>query len=84
LKRTKIEFLIQDQTLAGLLETPEQSVRAYVLFAHCFTCAKDIAAAHFLEQHYQAPQLWVGHSLGSATVLAMTAQLQEVKSGSDH
>ena len=32
--------------LAGLLETPEnETVKAYVLFAHCFTCGKDIAAA---------------------------------------
>jgi uncharacterized OsmC-like protein/esterase/lipase len=53
--RTKVEFESQGQTLAGLLETPDQGVRAYVLFAHCFTCGKDIAAAsrisRFLVQH---------------------------------
>nr|WP_241264272.1 bifunctional alpha/beta hydrolase/OsmC family protein [Bowmanella dokdonensis] len=32
-------------TLAGLLEKPESEVRCYALFAHCFTCGKDIAAA---------------------------------------
>ena len=42
--RTKIEFPSQGQNLAGLLETPDQTIRAYVLFAHCFTCGKDIAA----------------------------------------
>ena len=33
--------------LAGLLETPEanQPIREYAIFAHCFTCGKDIAAA---------------------------------------
>lgn len=33
--------------LAGLLETPADSapIRSYALFAHCFTCGKDIAAA---------------------------------------
>jgi len=33
--------------LAGLLETPadNQEIAAYALFAHCFTCGKDIAAA---------------------------------------
>ncbi|MDJ0880623.1 MAG: bifunctional alpha/beta hydrolase/OsmC family protein [Gammaproteobacteria bacterium] len=33
--------------LAGLLETPDadQPIREYALFAHCFTCGKDIAAA---------------------------------------
>jgi putative redox protein len=122
--RTKIEFESQGQTLAGLLETPDQAVRAYVLFAHCFTCGKDIvaasrisrflvqhgfavfrfdftglgnsdgdfantnfssntedllSAAHFLQQNYQAPELLVGHSLGGAAVLAMAAQLPEVK-----
>ena len=53
--RTKVEFESQGQTLAGLLETPDQAIRAYVLFAHCFTCVKDIAAAsrisRFLVQH---------------------------------
>jgi len=122
--RTKVEFPSQGQNLAGLLETPDQTIRAYVLFAHCFTCGKDVAAASrisrflvqhgfavfrfdftglgnsdgdfantnfssntedllaaakFLELHYQAPQLLIGHSLGGAVVLAMAAQLPEVK-----
>jgi len=122
--RTKVEFPSQGQNLAGLLETPDQTVRAYVLFAHCFTCGKDVAAAsrisrflvqhgfavfrfdftglgnsdgdfantnfssntedllsaaNFLEQHYEAPKLLIGHSLGGAAVLAMAAQLPKVK-----
>ena len=44
--RIKTEFQNQqDETLAGLLETPDQPAQAYALFAHCFTCSKDIAAA---------------------------------------
>ncbi len=35
----------EGQVLAGLLETPAGETRAYALFAHCFTCSKDIAAA---------------------------------------
>ncbi|MEZ6014284.1 MAG: bifunctional alpha/beta hydrolase/OsmC family protein [Planctomycetota bacterium] len=31
--------------LAGRLELPRGQVRAYALFAHCFTCGKDVAAA---------------------------------------
>jgi len=122
--RTKIEFPSQGQSLAGLLETPDRAIRAYVLFAHCFTCGKDVAAASrisrflvqhgfavfrfdftglgnsdgdfsntnfssntedllsaasFLGQHYQAPQLLIGHSLGGAAVLAMAAKIPEVK-----
>ncbi|WP_159818520.1 bifunctional alpha/beta hydrolase/OsmC family protein [Colwellia sp. 20A7] len=53
--REKVEFPSQGQYLAGLLETPDQAIRAYVLFAHCFTCGKDVAAAsrisRFLVQH---------------------------------
>lgn len=34
----------QGMNLSGLLEAP-QSAKAYALFAHCFTCGKDIKAA---------------------------------------
>lgn len=46
--RIKVEFTNdQGETLAGLLETPEDNQTAvqYALFAHCFTCSKDVAAA---------------------------------------
>ena len=35
----------QGEVLSGLLETPDGAIQAYALFAHCFTCSKDIAAA---------------------------------------
>jgi len=41
----KIFFKGHSHELAGLLETPEFIPKAYVLFAHCFTCGKDIVAA---------------------------------------
>lgn len=31
-------------TLAGRLQLPAGPVRAYALFAHCFTCSKDLMA----------------------------------------
>ena len=34
----------QGHKLAGRLDMPEGDVRAYALFAHCFTCTKDIYA----------------------------------------
>jgi putative redox protein len=43
--RQKIEFNSSGTMLRGLLETPETEVRFYALFAHCFTCGKDISAA---------------------------------------
>ncbi|THF25794.1 alpha/beta hydrolase [Pseudomonas atacamensis] len=43
--KTKVEFQnTQGEKLAGLLEIPENPV-AYALFAHCFTCGKDIKSA---------------------------------------
>ncbi|MGI9325381.1 MAG: bifunctional alpha/beta hydrolase/OsmC family protein [Pseudomonadales bacterium] len=38
------------QSLAGSLALPDQSPRAFVLFAHCFTCGKDIRAASRISQ----------------------------------
>jgi uncharacterized OsmC-like protein/esterase/lipase len=43
--RVKVQFESNGHTLAGMLETPEAEIRCYALFAHCFTCGKDIAAA---------------------------------------
>jgi putative redox protein len=45
--RSKVEFAnAQGHNLAGLLELPDQGKpRAMALFAHCFTCGKDIATA---------------------------------------
>ena len=44
--REKVEFTNNDGIkLAGALELPEGTPHGYVLFAHCFTCGKDIGAA---------------------------------------
>lgn len=44
--RQKIEFIGSGgDTLAGLLELPDSPPLAFALFAHCFTCGKDVAAA---------------------------------------
>ena len=45
--RSKVEFANKKgQKLAGMLELPGQGKpRAMALFAHCFTCGKDVAAA---------------------------------------
>lgn len=42
----KLSFVNQDGvTLAGRLELPDRTPRAFALFAHCFTCSKDVSAA---------------------------------------
>lgn len=48
MSKVKLEFVnAEGHTLAGLLETPPPpiAIARYALFAHCFTCGKDIAAA---------------------------------------
>ena len=42
----KVSFPNNDeQTLAAALESPDSTPKFYALFAHCFTCSKDINAA---------------------------------------
>jgi putative redox protein len=110
--------------LAARLDLPAGPPRAFALFAHCFTCGKDIAAASrianaltdlgfgvlrfdftglgmsdgefestnftsntddllaaadWLRAEHRAPQLLVGHSLGGAAVLAVAADIAEVR-----
>lgn len=124
--RSKVEFAnAQGQNLAGLLELPgEGKPYAMALFAHCFTCGKDIAAAsrigralvkqgigvlrfdftglgssdgdfgntnfssniedllaagEFLKQHYEAPRMIIGHSLGGAAVLAAAQRMPSLE-----
>ena len=123
--RVKVSFQNnQGESLAGLLETPDSETKAYALFAHCFTCSKDIAAASritralakkgiavlrfdftglgnsdgdfantnfssniddliqaakHLEEHYAAPAMIIGHSLGGAAVLAAAQSIPSLK-----
>lgn len=43
--RQKVEFTNGSNMLSGVLETPASDIKFYALFAHCFTCSKDVAAA---------------------------------------
>jgi putative redox protein len=107
--------------LAARLDVPaDKTISAYAIFAHCFTCTKNLnavvnidraltsrgiavlrfdftglgesegefaqtsfssnisdllAASEFLKQHYAAPKLLIGHSLGGAAVLHAAAQI---------
>jgi alpha/beta superfamily hydrolase len=123
-KRKKVEFKnTSGETLFGLLEIPEQPL-SYAVFAHCFTCSKDIAAASrisrtlankgvavlrfdftglgnsdgdfsntnfssnvqdlvkaadFMRDNYQAPAIFIGHSLGGSAVLVAGLEVPELK-----
>lgn len=110
--------------LAARIELPAGPVEAFAIFAHCFTCSKDVIAArtiataltklgfgvmrfdftglggsggdfgstnfsmnigdlehaaNFLREHYTAPSLLIGHSLGGAAVIAAAANIPEIK-----
>jgi len=114
----------QGAELAARLDLPAGPPRAFALFAHCFTCGKDIAAASrianaltdlgfgvlrfdftglgmsegefentnfssntgdlvaaadWLRREHRAPQILVGHSLGGSAVLAVAADIAEVR-----
>lgn len=109
--------------LVARLDLPDTEPRAYALFAHCFTCNKNlravtninralnthgiavlrfdftglgesegdfadtnfssnvedlVLAADFLTEHYDAPKILIGHSLGGAAVLHAARQLPSV------
>ena len=112
------------ESLSGRLITPlNRDIRAYAIFAHCFTCTKNlaatrniaramsgagiatlifdftglgssegefadtnfssnvsdlVAAAEFLEQHYEAPRIIAGHSLGGTAALLAAAHIPSV------
>ncbi|MEH6402028.1 MAG: bifunctional alpha/beta hydrolase/OsmC family protein [Sneathiella sp.] len=124
-KSEKITFTnSQGDLLAARLDRPLSKPKAYALFAHCFTCSKDVfaasriaqglvqngiavlrfdftglgssdgefentnfssnvddlvAAAEFLIENYQSPEILVGHSLGGAAVLLAAQYLPDVK-----
>ena len=44
----KFEFENRDgHVLAGRLERPEGATRGVAIFAHCFTCSKNVKAASY-------------------------------------
>ena len=49
--RTEVRFAgVAGTELVGSLEEPEGPARGRVLFAHCFTCSKDLKAAYWIGQ----------------------------------
>ncbi|PAU93021.1 osmotically inducible protein OsmC [Aliifodinibius salipaludis] len=110
--------------LSARVDQPDGEARNYALFAHCFTCSKNlkvvsnlsktltkhgigvlrfdftglgesegdfadtnfssniedlIAAADYMESHYRAPAILIGHSLGGAAVLQSASKIPKSK-----
>lgn len=111
-------------SLSARLDLPNGPVRAYAIFAHCFTCSKNLlavrrigaelaregiavlrfdftglgssegefastnfssnvadiqSAAEHLRDHYRAPSILIGHSLGGAAMLAVAGDIPEAQ-----
>ena len=58
----------QGQKLAALLDRPAGEPRAYALFAHCFTCGKDVRAAKRVAEGLTALGIAVLRSFRSAVL----------------
>ena len=52
----------EGQQLAASLDLPERQPVAYALFAHCFTCGKDVLAAKRIAVALAARRLWRGRA----------------------
>lgn len=124
-KLVKVEFRNKEGLLlSGRLHLPAGTIKAFAVYAHCFTCSKDIKAARnicqylsergiaalrfdfaglgdsegdfvdtnfttnvtdlqcaaaYLTEHYQAPEIMIGHSLGGAAALVAASRIDSIK-----
>ncbi|MBY6114803.1 bifunctional alpha/beta hydrolase/OsmC family protein [Mameliella alba] len=78
--------------LAARLDLPEGPLLATALFAHCFTCGKDIAAARRIAQRLSAMGIAVlrfdftglGHSCGEFANTTFRSNVDDLKSAADY
>jgi putative redox protein len=77
--------------LAGVLETPHGTPRACALFAHCFTCSKDLKAAYWISKALVDRQMAVlrfdftglGDSQGDFADTNFTSNLEDLVAAAD-
>ncbi|WP_158769833.1 bifunctional alpha/beta hydrolase/OsmC family protein [Paraglaciecola sp. L1A13] len=89
--RQKIEFTSGKNQLSGLLETPETDIKFYALFAHCFTCGKDVAAASRISRALMAKGIAVlrfdftglGNSDGDFANSNFSSNIQDLVAAAD-
>lgn len=126
MKTTKLQFKnAEGLSLSARLEQPvDKQPLAYAIFAHCFTCTKNLIAvtnisraltakgiavlrfdftglgesegdfadtnfssnvqdlvdaSNHLAEHYEAPKIIIGHSLGGAAVLMAAGQISSIE-----
>ncbi|MEM7211776.1 MAG: bifunctional alpha/beta hydrolase/OsmC family protein [Pseudomonadota bacterium] len=87
MKTTKIEFTGHSgETLAARLDSPDDAPKAHALFAHCFTCSKDLAAARRVAARLASLGIAVlrfdftglGHSEGEFGNTSFTSNVQDL------
>ncbi|ADZ71328.1 bifunctional alpha/beta hydrolase/OsmC family protein [Polymorphum gilvum] len=92
-KALKIEFEgSKGARLAARLDLPAGAVRAYALFAHCFTCSKDLAAARHIAGALTRDGFAVlrfdftglGASGGDFASTDFSSNLEDLKRAADH
>lgn len=89
--REKIQFTSGVNQLSGLLETPESDIKFYALFAHCFTCGKDVAAASRISRALTAKGIAVlrfdftglGNSDGDFANTNFSSNIQDLVAAAD-
>ena len=87
MRTTRIEFRGHaNDVMAARLDSPVGKPRAYAIFAHCFTCSKDIAAARRIAGRLAALGVAVlrfdftglGHSKGEFANTSFTSNVQDL------
>ncbi|MFK8047987.1 MAG: alpha/beta fold hydrolase [Halioglobus sp.] len=92
-RREKVSFIGHDgSSLAGLIELPEGEVSGHALFAHCFTCGKDIVAASRISRALAAAGIAVlrfdftglGSSEGDFANTNFSSNVQDLVAAADY
>ncbi|HKJ64524.1 MAG TPA: bifunctional alpha/beta hydrolase/OsmC family protein [Desulfopila sp.] len=79
-------------TLSGKLELPLDEPRAFALFAHCFTCSKDVIAAHAIAKALASAGIGVlrfdftglGNSQGDFSNTNFSSNVDDLHSACSH
>lgn len=82
----------QGHDLAARLDRPKGAPRAWALFAHCFTCGKDVFAARRISQSLAAEGIAVlrfdftglGHSEGEFANTHFSSNVADLVAAADH
>src|ERR1700735_2475785 len=82
----------KSEQLAALLDRPDGPIRAVALFAHCFTCGKDIKAARLIARGLQLRGIAVlrfdftglGASEGEVANTTFSSNVDDLVAAADH